>query len=250
MATIDFNTVPAGVNVSEDRAQQLSDRATETATAFSRKIEKLQATFSEARDGYSREAENLIASSATEDRAAARQFAKKAAANKINELRRNLVASSEAERSAMLKALKGYADEAAAIQAICMTPAMLLGRVALGDPKRTHFMEQLEGAGPVEMETAARQAIMTGDLVLASAIATVVDRRPKDRRPFTVQAFAERVIGPIWDRVNTKLEGVQLSFKSALAADREFVRGQADPLMNLSLALSQKAMAEAEGEEE
>ena len=131
-----------------------------------------------------------------------------------------------------------------------MTPAMLLGRVALGDPKRTHFMEQLEGAGPVEMETAARQAIMTGDLVLASAIATVVDRRPKDRRPFTVQAFAERVIGPSWDRVNTKLEGVQLSFKSALAADREFVRGQADPLMNLSLALSQKAMAEAEGEEE
>ena len=65
-----------------------------------------------------------------------------------------------------------------------------------------------------------------------------------------MQAFAERVIGPIWDRVNTKLEGVQLSFKSALAADREFVRGQADPLMNLSLALSQKAMAEAEGEEE
>lgn len=164
-------------------------------------------------------------------------------ANKINELRRNLVASSEAERSAMLKALKGYADEAAAIQAICMTPTMLLGRVALGDPKRTQYMQQLDGAGPVEMETAARQAIMTGDLVLASAIATVVDRRPKDRRPFTVQAFAERVIGPIWGRMNTKLEGVQLSFKSALAADREFVRGQADPLMNLSLALSQQPKA-------
>ena len=110
-------------------------------------------------------------------------------------------------------------------------------------------MEQLEGAGPVEMETAARQAIMTGDLVLSSAIATVVDRRPKDRRPFAVKAFVDRVIGPVWERVNMKLEGVQLSFKSALAADREFVRGQADPLMNLSVALSQKAMAEAEGEE-
>ena len=125
----------------------------------------------------------------------------------------------------------------------------LCGPRALGDPKRTHFMEQLEGAGPVEMETAARQAIMTGDLVLSSAIATVVDRRPKDRRPFAVKAFVDRVIGPVWERVNMKLEGVQLSFKSALAADREFVRGQADPLMNLSVALSQKAMAEAEGEE-
>lgn len=250
MAMIDFNIVPSGVNISEDRAQQLSDRATETATAFNRKIEKLQQTFAEARDNYSREADELIASATSEDRAAARAFAKKAAANKISQLRRNLVSSSEAERAAMLKGLKAYADEAAAIEAICMTPAMMLGRVALGDPKRTQYMQQLEGAGPVEMETAARQAIMTGDLVLACAIATVVDRRPKDRRPFTVLAFAERVIGPTWERVNAKLEGVQLAFKSALAADREFVRGKADPLMNLSLALSQKAIAEAEADDD
>lgn len=249
MATIDFKTVPTGVTLNEERAQYLSDRAAETATAFSRKVEKLQATFSEARDGYSREAENLIASSATEDRAAARQFAKKAAANKINELRRNLVASSEAERSALLKALKGYADEAAAIQAICMTPAMLLGRVALGDPKRTQYQLQLEGAGPVEMETAARSAIMTGDLVLGAAISTVIDRRPKDRRPFGVQEFADRLLGEVWKRMTAKLEGVQLAYKSAVAADREFIRGKADGITNLSLALSQKAMAEAEGGE-
>jgi hypothetical protein len=249
LATIDFKTVPSGVNVSEERAQQLSDRATETATAFNRKIEKLQLTFAEARDKYSREADELIASSSTEDRNAARAFAKKAAANKISQLRRSLVSSSESERAAMLKALNAYTDEAAALSAICMTPAMMLGRLALGDAKRTQYMQQLEGAGPVEMETAARQAIMTGDLVLAAGIASVVDRRPKDRRPFTVQAFAERVIGPLWERVHTKLEGVQLAFKSALAADREFVRGRADPLMNLSLALSQKAIADAEGGE-
>jgi hypothetical protein len=250
MATIDFNAVPSGVSVSEDRAQQLSDRATETATAFNRKIEKLQQTFAEARDRYSREADELIESSSAEDRATARTFAKKAAANKISQLRRTLVSSSEGERAAMLKALKAYADEAAALHAICMTPAMMLGRIALGDPKRTQYMQQLEGAGQYEMETAARQAIMTGDLVLAASIASVVDRRPKDRRPFTVQGFAERVIGPIWQRVHTKLEGVQLAFKSAFAADREFVRGRVDPLMNLSLALSEKAIAEAEADDD
>ena len=249
MATIDFNTVPSGVTLNEERAQYLSDRAAETATAFSRKVEKLQNTVTEARDNYTREADELIASASPEDRATARAFAKKNAANKAANIHRQLIASSEAERAAMLKGLQAYADEAAAIQAVYTSPATMLGRVALGDPKRTQYQLQLEGAGPVEMETAARTAIMTGDLVLGAAIATVIDRRPKDRRPFAVQAFAERVVGEVWKRITAKLEGVQLAYKSALAADREFVRGKADGITNLSLALSRQAIDEAAGDD-
>lgn len=250
MATIDFSTVPSGVTLNEERAQYLSDRAAETATAFSRKVEKLQNTVTEARDNYTREADELIASASPEDRATARAFAKKNAANKAANIHRQLIASSEADRAAMLKGLQAYAAEAAAIQAVYTSPATMLGRVALGDPKRTQYQLQLEGAGPVEMETAARTAIMTGDMVLGAAIATVIDRRPKDRRPFSVQAFAERVVGEVWKRMTAKLEGVQLAYKSAVAADREFVRGKADGITNLSLALSRQAIAEAEDESE
>ncbi|KPD29651.1 MULTISPECIES: hypothetical protein [Pseudomonas aeruginosa group] len=249
MATIDFNTVPKGVTLNEERAQYLSDRATETATAFSRKIEKLQNTVMDARNNYSREAEEFITSASPEDRATARAFAKKNAANKAANIHRQLIASSEAERAAMLKGLQAYADEAAAIQAVYTSPATMLGRVGLGDPKRTQYQLQLEGAGPVEMETAARTAIMTGNLVLGAAIATVIDRRPKDRRPFAVQAFAERVVGEVWKRMTAKLEGVQLAYKSAVAADREFVRGKADGITNLSLALSRQAIDEAAGDD-
>lgn len=249
MATIDFNTVPKGVTLNEERAQYLSDRAAETATAFSRKVEKLQSTVMDARNNYSREAEDFITSASPEDRATARAFAKKNAANKAANLHRQLIASSEADRAAMLKGLQAYADEAAAIQAVYTSPATMLGRVGLGDPKRTQYQLQLEGAGPVEMETAARTAIMTGDLVLGAAIATVIDRRPKDRRPFAVQAFAERVVGEVWKRITAKLEGVQLAYKSALAADREFVRGKADGITNLSLALSRQAIDEAAGDD-
>ena len=60
MATIDFNTVPSGVTLNEERAQYLSDRAAETATAFSRKVEKLQNTVMDARNNYTREAEEFI----------------------------------------------------------------------------------------------------------------------------------------------------------------------------------------------
>lgn len=250
MPTIDFNTVPSGVTLNEERAQYLSDRATETATAFTRKLEKLQDTVRQARDNYAREADELIRTASSEDRAAARAFAKKSAANKAANLHRQLIASSEADRAAMLKGLKAYAEEAAAIQAVYTSPASMLGRVALGDPKRTQYQIQLEGAGPVELENAARSAIMTGDLVLGAAIVTVIDRRPKDRRPFMVQAFAERVVGEVWKRLNGKLEGVQLAHKSAVAADREFVRGKADPITNLSLAIAGQAIAEAAGDDE
>ncbi len=249
MATIDFNTVPKGVTLNEERAQYLSDRAAETATAFSRKVEKLQNTVMDARNNYTREAEEFITSASPEDRATARAFAKKNAANKAANIHRQLIASSEAERASMLKGLQAYAAEAAAIQAVYTSPATMLGRVGLGDPKRTQYQLQLEGAGPVEMETAARTAIMTGDLVLGAAIATVIDRRPKDRRPFAVQAFAERVVGEVWKRMTAKLEGVQLAYKSALAADREFVRGKADGITNLSLALSRQAIDEAAGDD-
>lgn len=249
MATIDFSTVPSGVMLNEERVDQLSNRATETATAFQRKLEKLSATVAEARDNYSREADDIIQSATSEDRAAARAFAKKSAANKAANIHRQIIANSESERSSMLKALKAQADEAAAISAVCASPAMVLGRVALGEPKRTQYQTQLAEGGPVELETAARAAIMSGDMVLAAAVMTVIDRRPRDRRPFTVQAFAERVIGEVWKRLNAKLEGIQLAYKTAVAADREFVRGKADALTNLSLALSKQAVAEAAGDE-
>lgn len=247
MTTINFETVPSGVPLTDERVQYVSNRAAETATAFSRKLEKLQATVTDARENYSREAEEIIASAASEDRAAARAFAKKAAANKAVNIHRQIIANSEAERAAMLTALKNCAEEAAAIQAVCASPAMVLGRLALGDTKRTQYMQQLMEAGPVELETAARQAIMMGDMVLAAAVATVVDRRPKDRRPFTVQAFSERVVGDVWKRLNATLQGVQFAYQTAVAADREFVRGKADPITNLSIALSKKAAKEAEG---
>lgn len=246
MATINFDSIPSGVSYSEDRVQQLSDRAAETLKSFARKIEKLQATYDDARRKFSQESDDLIRDTHPDNRAAAKQFVVHQEATKVSKLRRSLVENSEKERTEMLRTMKAYADEAAAIQALNQSPIMLLGRTALGDTKRTQYQQQLEGAGPKELETAARQAIMSNDVVLAAAIATVVDRRPRDRRPFPVSEFAERVIGPTWKRVHTKLEAVQVSFQTAINANREFVRGRADPVSNLSNALAKKAITEAE----
>ena len=122
--------------------------------------------------------------------------------------------------------------------------------IANGDARRTQYQTQLEGAGPVELETAAITAIATGDMPLAAAVATVVDRRPSDRRPFSVAAFAERMWGAQHAEVTAKLKGVLLAERTARAANDEFVRGKADPIANLSNQLAARAIAEASGEED
>ncbi|UTV81830.1 hypothetical protein MQE22_04165 [Acidithiobacillus sp. YTS05] len=250
MTAIDFSAVPSGVTVNEERIQYLSDRATETATAFSRKIEKLQAQVANARDAYSREAQDFVRGTPVEDRATILAASRRSAANKAANMYRQLLASSAEERAAMLTGLKTYADEAAALSSLYASPVSMLGRIALGDPKRTQYQLQLEGAGPVELETTARAAIMTNDLVLAAAIVTVVDRRPKERRPFSVAALAERMLGDVWGRMHAKLEGVQLAYRSAAEANREFERAKASPLSKIALALSRQAIAEAAGDDD
>lgn len=62
-------------------------------------------------------------------------------------MRRNLIESSAADRAAMLAQLKSFSDEAGAISSVCESPTMMLGRVALGDPRKGQFIEQLTGAG-------------------------------------------------------------------------------------------------------
>lgn len=71
-------------------------------------------------------------------------------------------------------------------------------------------IRQLEGAGPVEITTAAKVAITTNDLPLASAIVTIIDRRPLDSRPFGVAEFAGRIYGEEHKRIAAKLTGTQL----------------------------------------
>ncbi len=74
-------------------------------------------------------------------------------------------------------------------------------------------------------------------------------RRPLDRCPFSVEAFVERMWGEQHAELTAKLKGVLLAERTSRAADNEFVRGEADPIANLSNQLAARAIAEASGEE-
>lgn len=249
MPDINFKTVPTDVPLSVENIDRLAARAAELARAFAARIANIQQQFSDARERYSRDADELVRDTEPANRAVAKQFAKKQAASKIAKFRINITESSRPQREELLKPLAKIAQDAEFLLSLNQSPAQMLGRVALGDARRTQYQQQLEGAGPVELETAAVTAIATNDVVLAAAIVTVVDRRPRDRRPFAVTEFAERMWGAQHAEVTTKLKGAILAERTARAADDEFVRGKADPLVNLSNQLAARAIAEASGEE-
>lgn len=250
MPNVDFKTIPNDVSLTVENIERLADRAAELATAFGARIANLQTQVDEAKQRFNTEANAEILNTSPGDRETARRLFKKRAADKLIAFRQNIVPASKGQREEILRPLAKVAADAAFLMTLCQSPAQMLGRVALGDARRTQYQTQLEGAGPIELETAAVTAIATGDMPLAAAIATVVDRRPFARRPFSVAAFAERVWGEQFATVTTKLKGILLAERTARAANDEFVRGKADALTNLSNQLAARAIAEASGEED
>lgn len=247
MATIDFKTVPVDVPLTVENVNRLAARAKELAIAFQARIDKIQQQFADARERYAREADETVREADSGDRIVARKFAKQRAASQLAKFRTNIETASRNQRQELLVPFAKLASDAEFLLSLNQSPAQGLGRVALGDAKRTNYQMQLEGAGPVELETAAVTAIATNDLPLAAAVMTVVDRRPRDRRPFSPAEFAGRVWGAQHAEITHALNGVMHAYKTALAADREFVRGKGDALTNLSLALSRRAIDEADG---
>lgn len=248
MAAIDFKSVPSNVPLTPEYVARIAARAVEVAAAFRARIDNLQTQVDDAKQRFTTEANADILNTSPADRDTARRLFKKRAADKLIAFRQNIVPASKAAREELLTQLSRVAAEARFLLSVCQSPAQMLGRVALGEAKRTNYQQQLNGAGPVELESAAALAISSGDVVLAAAVVTVIDRMPLNRRPFSVVAFAERMWGEQFRDVNGKLQGVILAERKALAANNEFVRGKGDALVNLSNTLAERALAAASGE--
>ncbi|WP_158185577.1 hypothetical protein [Xanthomonas hyacinthi] len=107
----------------------------------------------------------------------------------------------------------------------------MLGRVALGEAKRASYQQQLTGAAPVELESAAALAISSGG----------GDRRRPyaAESPFVLRRRVGRTpAGRTVPRREGKLQGAILAERKARAADNQFVRGKGEALVNLSNTLA------------
>lgn len=240
MARINFKAIPAGVSLSVEEVNRIAARAAELLNAFQARIDNLRAQVEARREEFQRDAEQIVADAPPENRATAKSYAKQAAASKFSRFLNGIRSNSYASRQELLKPLGALAEQATFLLGLFSSPAQALGRVALGEVSRTQYQLQLTGAGPVELESAATLAIVTGNKPLAAAVVTVVDRMPAKDRPFSVNEFATIVWGEQHSEVVTKLKTAIQANKLAQIADREFQTGEVNMVSRISTILSQR----------
>jgi len=110
------------------------------------------------------------------------------------------------------------------------SPAKVLSRAALGDPKRTEYINQLAYAGPAELGHMAQVAVATQNVPLAAAVLSLLDRMPSKDRPF----------GPVELASAIKLGDARL--QGILVAIRTWNQGKSNPLNTVQLALREQAI--------
>lgn len=232
-----FEAIPE-TNLSTEELERLDQRTAECATALVRKVEKHQATVIEAAERFRRERAPMVEKADPADRPTVRKLVERDVERATGELRRSLVANTEPEREELLGALRNHEKSLLAIAQLCSSPAQMLGRVALGEPRRTHVQQQLTGAGAVELTTAARDAVARRDVVAGAAILAVVDRLPTRDRPFSPADLAEALMGAQHKATRARLDGALERVRAARALNRAFTLGRTDPVSRIERGLA------------
>jgi hypothetical protein len=242
---LSLKSIPAGVTLSPDEVNRIAARSTELLTAFQARIDNLRKQVADALDRLQKESDELVRDATPENRATATQYAKHALQSKFAKFKNNIVSASHASRQELLQPLATHAENAKFLLGLFSSPAQALSRVGLGETRRTNLQAQITGAGPVELESYAAQAITANDVLLAAALVTVIDRMPSKERPFSVNEFATIMWGKQHAEVVAQLQTAIQANKLAQIAEAEFRTGEVNEVSRLSASLSQRDLDKA-----
>ncbi len=120
------------------------------------------------------------------------------------------------------------------------SPAKVLSRAALGDPKRTEYINQLAYAGPAELGHMAQVAVATQNVPLAAAVLSLIDRMPSKDRPFGPVELASAMKLDDYLKVQEYIKLGDARLQGILVAIRTWNQGKANPLNTVQLALREQ----------
>ena len=122
------------------------------------------------------------------------------------------------------------------------SPAKVLARAALGDPKRTEYLHQLAYAGPAELGHMAQVAVATQNIPLASALLSLLDRMPSKDRPVGPAELAAAMKLDDYLKVQEYIKLGDARLQGILIAIRSWNQGKSNPLNTVQLALREQAI--------
>lgn len=150
--------------------------------------------------------------------------------------------TSEKELDAILKEAGAAHALAVSQRGFYDSPVKTLNRLTLGDSKRTAYMEQVESVGPAELLHLGQFAVSTGNLPLAAAIVSRLDRMPSGQRPFGAVALAAAMQVEDHRKAVEALKIADARLQAVLVAIRAWKSGKANPLSTVALGLKGRTL--------
>jgi hypothetical protein len=150
--------------------------------------------------------------------------------------------NSKAELDALLKQAGAPHAHLVAQRPFYDSPAKVLARASLGDPRRTEYVQQLQHAGPAELGHMAQVAVGTRNVALASAVLSLLDRMPSKDRPVGPAELATAMRLDDFLKVQEYVKLGDARLQGILVAIRAWNSGRSNPISTVSLALRERAL--------
>ncbi len=153
--------------------------------------------------------------------------------------------NSRAELDGLLKQAGAPHAQLVAQRPFYDSPAKVLSRAALGDPKRTEYLQQLQHAGPAELGHMAQVAAGTKNVQLASAVLSLLDKMPSKDRPVGPAELAVAMKLEDYEKVREYIKLGDARLQGILVAVRTWQSGRSNPLNTVSLAMREQEIDHA-----
>lgn len=153
---------------------------------------------------------------------------------------RDIKANAEKELDGYLKSAGAPHAQLIAQRQFYDSPAKVLSRAALGDPKRTEYLNQLAYAGPAELGHMAQVAVSSKNVPLAAAVLSLLDRMPSKDRPVGPAELAHAMRLDDFLKVGEYIKLGDARLQGILVAIRTWKHGRSNPINTVQLALRER----------
>jgi len=155
---------------------------------------------------------------------------------------RDIKANAEKELDGYLKSAGAPHAQLIAQRPFYDSPVKVLSRAALGDPKRTEYLNQLAYAGPAELGHMAQVAVSSKNVPLAAAVLSLLDRMPSKDRPVGPAELAHAMRLDEFLKVQEYIKLGDARLQGILVAIRTWKHGRSNPLDTVQLAMRERGI--------